>query len=261
MKRIGTAILAAGITLAIAGTATAQVEKVYVCHAAGQAGTDKFVTVYVPVNDGGFPNGHYTEDGTQLAGHEDDYLGRCVTEETTTTTEGPSSTTIADTTTTTGPATTTTTATTLPTPSTVPPTTTTVIQPTTTTTTTRVVQTVPPRETPPTFSVDDPCGFVTTDGPIRFQTGDIDANLEAGTYDFSDLVVAGDEWAIWTAFAGLNTEDTLLASGVFEVCDAGREFTPPVELPFTGASDWPLFILAAALILGGLTLIRLPQDV
>lgn len=143
--------------------------KVYVCHAAGQTGTTKFVTNHVPATESGFPQGHFTEDGTPEAGHEDDYLGQCVTDETTTTTtEVPPSTTIPpDSTTTTEPA---------PTPTTVTPTTlvsttttvtnesstTTTSEPSTMESTTTTVQpstttstpTDPPKELPRTGLVD-----------------------------------------------------------------------------------------------------------
>lgn len=52
-------------------------EKVFVCHAAGREGTTKYETIEVPANEGGYPQGHFTEEGTPLAGHEDDYLGQC----------------------------------------------------------------------------------------------------------------------------------------------------------------------------------------
>ena len=72
------AILAIGASLLIAGTAQAtKPEKVYVCHGAGRDGTTKYVTLHVPANAGGFPQGHFTENGTAEAGHEDDYLGKC----------------------------------------------------------------------------------------------------------------------------------------------------------------------------------------
>jgi hypothetical protein len=78
----------------------AQPEKVIVCHAAGQEGTTKFVTLEVPATETGFPQGHYTEDGTPLAGHEADYLGPCIVD-TTTTTQATTTTTVPPTTTTT----------------------------------------------------------------------------------------------------------------------------------------------------------------
>lgn len=55
-------------------------DKVVVCHAAGRADTTQFVTLEVPPNEGGFPQGHFTEDGTAEAGHEADYLGQCIVE-------------------------------------------------------------------------------------------------------------------------------------------------------------------------------------
>lgn len=60
-----------------APTVDAKQDKVYVCHAAGRDGTTKYVTLHVPATDTGYPKGHFTEGGTQAAGHEDDYLGEC----------------------------------------------------------------------------------------------------------------------------------------------------------------------------------------
>ena len=71
-------LLVALIALALPVAAQATKDKVYVCHAAGHEGTTKFVTLYVPANESGFPNGHFTEGGTTAAGHEDDYLGKCI---------------------------------------------------------------------------------------------------------------------------------------------------------------------------------------
>ena len=52
-------------------------EKVTFCHAAGQAGTTKFVTLTTSVNAAFGQAGHFNEDGTPAAGHEQDYLGPC----------------------------------------------------------------------------------------------------------------------------------------------------------------------------------------
>ena len=87
MKKLVVAILVtvfSMILLLILGFAkfpaeAAPVEKVFVCHAAGRAGTTHYVTLEVPPNDGGYPQGHFAENGTPLAGHEDDYLGACAT--------------------------------------------------------------------------------------------------------------------------------------------------------------------------------------
>ena len=107
--------MVAAVTLGMVGLSTqaaATVEKVVVCHAAGRVGTTQYVTLEVPPNEGGFPQGHFTEGGTTEAGHEDDYLGVCVedttTTESTTTTTGSTTTTEEATTTTTETTTTTT---------------------------------------------------------------------------------------------------------------------------------------------------------
>lgn len=94
-------------------------DKVTICHAAGRDGTDKYVTLTISENavykEQG---GHFYENGTPRAGHEDDYFGPCKTvvttttvpEETTTTTapDGTTTTTEPDGTTTTVPQVTTT---------------------------------------------------------------------------------------------------------------------------------------------------------
>ena len=51
-------------------------DKVYVCHATSSE-NNPFVTLYVPATETGYPQGHFTENGTQEAGHETDYLGYC----------------------------------------------------------------------------------------------------------------------------------------------------------------------------------------
>ena len=53
-------------------------EKVTICHAAGLAGTTKFVTLVVAPQA---LSGHFDENGTPQAGHEEDYEGPCQSEE------------------------------------------------------------------------------------------------------------------------------------------------------------------------------------
>ena len=52
-------------------------EKVTFCHAAGQADTDHFITLTTSWNAAFGQAGHFYEDGTPRAGHEQDYLGEC----------------------------------------------------------------------------------------------------------------------------------------------------------------------------------------
>lgn len=92
-------------------------EFVTICHAAGLAGTTKFVTLTIPYNAAYGQAGHFGENGTPNAGHEQDYEGACEGDETTPTDTTP--TTPTETTPTT-PTTTTPTTTTPTTPS--PPT-------------------------------------------------------------------------------------------------------------------------------------------
>jgi len=60
-------------------------KKVTICHAAGLDGTTKYVTLTISENAVYGPGGHFNENGTPQAGHEDDYLGACEGDETTTT--------------------------------------------------------------------------------------------------------------------------------------------------------------------------------
>lgn len=90
-------------------SATEGGEKVTICHAAGRDGTDKYVTLTVSTNavykEQG---GHFYENGTPRAGHEDDYFGSCKTVVTTVPTTVPTTeTTVGETTTTVGETTTT----------------------------------------------------------------------------------------------------------------------------------------------------------
>jgi hypothetical protein len=52
-------------------------EMVTLCHAAGQEGTLQFTTLTIAYNAAYGQAGHFNEDGTPTAGHENDYLGAC----------------------------------------------------------------------------------------------------------------------------------------------------------------------------------------
>lgn len=87
MKVFVTSIIAA-LSLAAPALA-AQPERVTICHAAGLAGTTQYVTLYdLPVNAVYGQAGHFNENGTPNAGHEQDYLGACVDDSTTGETTG-----------------------------------------------------------------------------------------------------------------------------------------------------------------------------
>jgi hypothetical protein len=79
---IGSLVYALGIPV----TAMAKPEKVTLCHAAGQDGTEQFVTLNLSYPAVYGNSGHLNEDGTSQAGHEGDYLGECIVEPVTTTT-------------------------------------------------------------------------------------------------------------------------------------------------------------------------------
>ena len=75
---IGVAILLAGtVFLGLSNTANAQAETITICHAAGQDGTLMFVTLNLPYQAVYGVGGHFNENGTPQAGHENDYLGPC----------------------------------------------------------------------------------------------------------------------------------------------------------------------------------------
>lgn len=74
------------------------VEKITICHAAGLDGTTHYETLTIGAPAVFGPGGHFNENGTPQAGHEQDYLGEC---ETTNTTPTTSSTTTSEPTTTT----------------------------------------------------------------------------------------------------------------------------------------------------------------
>ena len=72
------ALLVAGVIMAMATSPVdAGNHKVTICHAAGQAGTTHFVTLTISENAVYGPAGHFNENGTTQAGHEEDYLGAC----------------------------------------------------------------------------------------------------------------------------------------------------------------------------------------
>jgi len=71
------------ILVLVASTAAASAtgtEKVTICHAAGLADTTQYVTLTLAYPAVYGPAGHFEENGTARAGHEEDYLGPCVTD-------------------------------------------------------------------------------------------------------------------------------------------------------------------------------------
>ncbi len=71
-------------------TATPNDKKVTICHASGHDDTEKFETLELSENavyaNGQGNGGHFNEDGTPAAGHENDYFGACGAESTPTAT-------------------------------------------------------------------------------------------------------------------------------------------------------------------------------
>lgn len=74
--------------LIVTASLVAASDKVTICHAAGQEGTTKFVTLTIDHHAVYGSAGHFYENGTPRAGHEEDYLGACTVEETETPTVG-----------------------------------------------------------------------------------------------------------------------------------------------------------------------------
>jgi len=82
---VGSLIYGLGVPL----TADGKTEKVTICHAAGQEGTDQYVTLILPYPAVFGNAGHFNENGTARAGHEGDSMGACDIETTTTSTVAP----------------------------------------------------------------------------------------------------------------------------------------------------------------------------
>ena len=68
-----------GLFSGSAALSAAPAEKVTICHAAGLAGTTHYNTLTISGNAVYGPAGHFYENGTPQAGHEQDYLGPCGT--------------------------------------------------------------------------------------------------------------------------------------------------------------------------------------
>lgn len=78
-----------GFGAVITNAAAKPDDKVTICHAAGKVGADKYVTLTISRNAVYGPGGHFNENGTTQAGHEEDYLGPCKTDEPTDPTSQP----------------------------------------------------------------------------------------------------------------------------------------------------------------------------
>lgn len=78
MRKWILAALAAALVVGMAPAAMANgQEKVTICHAAGLDGTTQYVTLELAWPAVYGEAGHFYENGTPRAGHEDDYLGPC----------------------------------------------------------------------------------------------------------------------------------------------------------------------------------------
>lgn len=78
MNRIASTVitLAAAAALVFAGTVSAKQEKVTICHATSSE-TNPYVTLTIAYPAVYGPAGHFNENGTTQAGHEEDYFGPC----------------------------------------------------------------------------------------------------------------------------------------------------------------------------------------
>lgn len=79
---LGLMVLAVAMALVLQvvmspSTVSAAKDEVCICHAAGLDGTTHFVTVCANRTAIFGQAGHFYEDGTPRAGHEEDYLGPC----------------------------------------------------------------------------------------------------------------------------------------------------------------------------------------
>jgi hypothetical protein len=77
LRAIITLTLLTLLFVAGASGAMGKSNKVTICHAAGLDGTTKFVELTISENAVYGPAGHFYENGTPRAGHEQDYLGPC----------------------------------------------------------------------------------------------------------------------------------------------------------------------------------------
>lgn len=73
VKRTAAGIALTTLTLCLALPASAA-DKVTICHAAGLAGSTQFATLTIPTPA---LSGHFDNNGTPLAGHEEDFFGFC----------------------------------------------------------------------------------------------------------------------------------------------------------------------------------------
>lgn len=79
MKKLLVSTIFVGLLFAIQLAVYAdKPEFVTICHATGLAGTDHFVTLTIPYNAVYGQAGHLNENGTTQAGHEEDYVGECI---------------------------------------------------------------------------------------------------------------------------------------------------------------------------------------
>ena len=182
--------LLAGASVALADPPA----KVTICHAAGREGTLQYVTLTISYNAAYGPAGHFYENGTPRAGHENDYEGAC---QTPTTTTGPET---SSTTTTTTTSTTTTSTTTLP------PSTTTTAPPTTTSSSTTTTTAVTTTSTePPTSTTTVPSSSTTSTSTVPRTTftptcKNPDDHIVGITEDWAYVYSLNDgQWYSWVA--------------------------------------------------------------
>lgn len=77
MRALAITLALIGGLIVLAGAGPSN-NKITICHAAGLAGTTHYVTLTLSWHAVYGPAGHFFENGTPRAGHEEDYLGPCI---------------------------------------------------------------------------------------------------------------------------------------------------------------------------------------
>jgi len=226
---------------------------VTICHAAGLDGTTHYVTLTIPENAVYGQAGHFYENGTTRAGHEDDYLGEC---RVTTTTTEPTTTSTQVTTTATEPTTTSTQATTTTSEATTTTTEATTTTTEATTTTTEATTTTAEATTTTTEATTTTTEATTTTTEATTTTTDPTTTTTDPTTTTTDPTTTATE-ATTTSVATTSTVGDVVLPTVLTTV-AG---TVADTLPFTGTEAEGMGLLALAfLALGALLITAVRPD-
>jgi hypothetical protein len=74
LRILGIAIILAGVLIATLTATTQAGDKVTICHAAGLDTTTHYIKITISVNAAFGQAGHFYENGTPRAGHEQDFI-------------------------------------------------------------------------------------------------------------------------------------------------------------------------------------------